>query len=125
MSRAARTGTNRRRAESLSLPPMNSTTERSSGPRRAAAFLPLLLLCTAALAGAKSADAQAGSAAAPSGAPTIKEAKLPGTPLGKLAAAYLRVFNSGDRDSLRDFIAADYSELALRDRSLETRTAHH
>lgn len=84
---------------------MNSTTRRFSGSGRPAVFLLLLLL----------------SAAAPAGAQEIKEAKLPGTPLGKLAASYLQVFNSGSRDALRDFIAANYSEPALRDRSADSR----
>lgn len=104
---------------------MNSTAERSSGSGRAPGFLLLLLLGAAALAGVQDAGAQTRGTAAPTAPPTIKEAKLPGTPLGKLAAAYLRVFNSGSRDALRDFIAAHYSEDALRDRSAETRTAQH
>jgi len=81
---------------------MKPTTQRSLRP---AAFVLLLLL----------------SAAAPAGAQEIKEAKLPRSPLGKLAASYLQAFNSGSRDALRDFIAANYSEPALRDRSAETR----
>lgn len=54
-----------------------------------------------------------------------KEAKLPASPLGKLAAAYLELFDRGDRDALRDFIATSYSTAALQERSAEARAAMH
>lgn len=91
------------RGVSLSLPPMNSAAERPLPPSRA--FVLLLLL----------------AAVLPVHAEGRKEAKLPGSPLGKLAAAYLQAFNSGSRDALREFISANYSEPALQERSAEAR----
>jgi CubicO group peptidase (beta-lactamase class C family) len=84
---------------------MNFTPQRSLAMGRPAVFLLLLLL----------------SAAAPAGAKTMKEGKLPGTSLGKIASAYLQTFNRGSRDALRDFIAANYSEPALQESSVEAR----
>ena len=86
---------------------MNSTAQRPLGMGRPRAFVLLLLL----------------SAALPASAQGMKEAKLPDSPLGKLAASYLQAFNSGRRDALRDFIAANYSDSALRDRSADSRAA--
>jgi len=84
---------------------MNFATERSLPPSRAAALVLLLLL----------------GAALPARAEGMKAAKLPDSPLGKLAASYLQAFNAGSRDALRGFIAANYSEPALQEQSAEAR----
>ena len=47
--------------------------------------------------------------------------RLPDTPEGKIATAYLRIFNTGDEQALREFFTANVTEQGLKERPIESR----
>jgi hypothetical protein len=51
----------------------------------------------------------------------VNQATLPDTPEGKIVAAYIQSFNSGDEQNMRDFFVTNLSEEALRRRPLQER----
>lgn len=54
-------------------------------------------------------------------AQTPEAAKLPDTPQGRLVAAYVKAFNSGDENAMREFIANNVAPSALQQRPLDAR----
>jgi CubicO group peptidase (beta-lactamase class C family) len=60
-------------------------------------------------------------AAACASAQSTVAPKLPDTEAGRLVAAYIETFNSGDEQKMRDFLAANVSPDALKQRPLDAR----
>ena len=54
-------------------------------------------------------------------AQTQESAKMPDTPQGRLVAAYVKAFNSGDEKVMREFIANNVAASALEQRPLDAR----